>query len=69
MSWQELVRERILANLAGTTLSDEQKEGIVAEAITATDAGLPFGEKPGKPDEPIDPLLAQGRKDWECGGW
>lgn len=63
--WQELVRERILANLAGTTLSDEQKEEIVAEAIESTEAGVPFGASPGKPVEQIDPFLAKARAEWE----
>jgi hypothetical protein len=56
MSWQELVRERILANLAGTTLSDEQKEGVVAEAIASTEAGSPFGGIPPKPSD-FDPSV------------
>lgn len=61
--WIAPVAERILANLEGKPLSEEQKDEIVQQAIDDTEAGRPFNfvaPEESKPKE--DPLTSRGEK-------
>lgn len=53
LSWQEIIRERILQDLAGSPISNEQKETLVAEALDATEVGLSFGGSELHPLQPV----------------
>lgn len=44
MNWKQLLRDRILGNLASAPVSQKAKDEIVAEAIEATEAYRHFGE-------------------------
>jgi len=66
MNWKQLIRDRILANLAARPISQKAKDEIVEAALEDTEAGRPFGaadedeerkkKKKGKPPIILGPL-------------
>lgn len=67
MNWGQLIRDRVIPNLAAH-LSPEQKEEIIAQAIADTEAGRVFGAAPEEPkpetNERLEKLRASAHE-WQ----